>query len=294
MKTYITNIALTFLILANLSCKSKDVKAVMPPKEVVYKEIDSHQLKLNFYYPKKVKTRKKYPAMIFFFGGGWTGGSITQFEDQAKYFSSRGFVTVLADYRVKSRHQTTPFESVKDAKSAIRYLRIHAHEFGIDANRIIASGGSAGGHIAAAASMVPGLNEDGEDLSISTVANALVLFNPVVDMSPEGFANDKVGDRYHEISPMQNVTKTAPPTILFLGTKDKLIPVSVVEKFKSKMEAVGRRCDLHLYQNQPHGFFNKGRQEADRCYIDTVYQTDLFLQSLGYLKGKQTITNEKK
>lgn len=288
-----TIIALILLSIANFGCKTKDIKTVLPPQEVVYKEIDGNKLKLSFYYPDTFKNGEKYPTMIFFFGGGWTGGSIAQFENQAKYFASRGLITVLADYRVKSRHQTTPFESVKDAKSAIRYLRIHAKEYGIDSNKIIASGGSAGGHIAAASSMVSGLNEMGEDLSISTNANALVLFNPVVDMSPEGFANDKVGDRYREISPMQNVTNGAPPTILFLGTEDKLIPVSIVEKFKSKMEAVGSRCDLHLYEGQPHGFFNKGRQEEDRCYIETVYQADLFLQSLDYLKGKETITKDK-
>lgn len=286
MKKHSTILLFLLLFIVNLSCKAKNDTVVLPPKEVVYKEIDGAKLKLSFYYPDTFKNDQKYPTMIFFFGGGWTGGKVTQFEDQAKYFASRGLITVLADYRVKSRHQTTPFESVKDAKSAIRYLRIHNEEFGIDPNKIIASGGSAGGHIAAASSMVTGLNETGEDLSIATIANALVLFNPVVDMSPEGFANDKVGDRYKEISPMQNVTKGTPPTILFLGKKDKLIPVAIVEKFKSKMEAVGSRCDLHLYEGEPHGFFNKGRQEDDRCYIDTVRKADVFLASLGYLQGE--------
>lgn len=281
--------SLFLLTIFSINGQKNDSNKVTLLNEIVYKEIDGHQLKLRFYYPEKFKKTKKHATMIFFFGGGWTGGSMTQFEDQAKYFASRGLVTVLADYRVKSRHKTTPFESVKDAKSAVRYLRIHAEEFGIDTGKIIGSGGSAGGHIAAATGIIEGLEEEGEDLSISSKANALVLFNPVVDMSPEGFANDKVGDRYLEISPMQNVSKEAPPTIFFLGTKDKLIPVSIAEKFKSKMEAIGSRCDLYLYKDQPHGFFNKGRQEADRCYIETVYEADLFLQSLGYLKGKQTI-----
>ncbi|GAA3650155.1 alpha/beta hydrolase [Flavivirga jejuensis] len=294
MVKYLITTLVVLLTTGHVNSQNKDSKETDPLKEVVYKEVDGNKLKLSFYYPNKFNKRKQYPTMIFFFGGGWTGGSTAQFKDQAIYFASRGMITVLADYRVKSRHQTTPFESVKDAKSAIRYLRNHAKEFGIHPNKIIASGGSAGGHIAAASSLVSGLNETGEDVSVSTKANALVLFNPVVDMSPDGFANDKVGDRYLEISPMQNITKGAPPTIIFLGTKDKIIPVSIVEKFKSKMEAVGSRCDLRLYEGQPHGFFNKGRQEADKCYIATVFEADLFLQSLGYIKGEETITKSKK
>ena len=149
-----TIILLVLLAIGNVNCQNKETKVIMPAQEVVYKEIDGYLLKLSFYYPDTFKKGKKYPTMIFFFGGGWTGGSTAQFEDQAKYFASRGLITVLADYRVKNRHNTTPFESVKDAKSAMRYLRIHAKEYGIHPNKIIASGGSAGGHLAAATTML--------------------------------------------------------------------------------------------------------------------------------------------
>ena len=284
----------TILILCLLFAVSsmqgqKDTLVDNSPNEAIYKIIKGDTLKLRFFYPDTFNKSKQYPTMIFFFGGGWTGGKLSQFRDQAQYFASRGMVTVLADYRVKSRHQTTPFEAVNDAKSAIRFLRVHAKAFGVHPDKVIASGGSAGGHLAAAAGMIDGLEEKGENLSVSSKANALVLFNPVVDMSPEGFANDKVGNRYLEISPMQNVKKGAPPTIFFLGTKDKLIPVSIAAEFKRKMEAVGSRCEVHLYKGEPHGFFNKGRQEGDRCYIETVREADFFLQSLGYLNQKDKL-----
>jgi len=93
------------------------------------------------YFPADMDPGRSYPAMVFFFGGGWNGGSTAQFEPHARYFSSRGIVCFLADYRVKKRQQTTPFESLKDARSAIRYLRKNAETFHIDPNKIIAVGG---------------------------------------------------------------------------------------------------------------------------------------------------------
>lgn len=259
-------------------------------KDIIYKTIsDTVDLKMRFHYPRDFKKRKKYPTIVFFFGGGWNGGSILQFEDQAKYFASRGMMSVLVDYRVKSRHGTTPFDAVRDAKSAIRYLRTHAKKLGIAKNMIVASGGSAGGHLAAATALLKGLDEPGEDLTVSSKSNALVLYNPVIDNGPDGFEFKRMGGRHLEISPMHNIRKGAPPTIFFLGTKDKLIPVATAQTYKSKMEAVGSRCDVFLYEDQPHGFFNKGKQEGDKCYLETTREADLFLQSLKYLKGKATL-----
>lgn len=289
--TIITFFLLTF---TQINSQNTYLKKSLPPHKVIYKVVDTTKLTLTFYYPEKFNENKKYTTMIFFFGGGWLGGSTSHFEDQAKYFASRGLITVLADYRVRNKHQTSPFEAVKDAKSAIRYLKISAETFGINPNKIIVAGGSAGGHLAAATTLLTGLNETGEDISISTAANALVLFNPVIDNGPNGYGYERIGERYPEISPLHNITKGAPPTIFFLGDKDRLIPVVTGNDFKLKMEAVGSRCDLFIYENQEHGFFNKGKQKDDEFYIETVYQADLFLQSLGYLKGKQTIKKFKK
>lgn len=277
------------LTMTSVNSQNTPVLKVKPDQELVYKEINGTQLKLSLYNPDGFNKNKKYPTIIFFFGGGWSGGSITQFEDQAQYFASRGMITILADYRVKSRNDTSPFEAVKDAKSAMRYIKIHAKTLHIDTNKIVAAGGSAGGHLAAATTLLPGLDEEGEDLSVSTKANALVLFNPVIDNGPGGYGYERIGDRFLEISPMHNVTKGAPPTIFFLGTKDKHIPVATAESYKAKMEAVGSRCDLFIYENQEHGFFNKNKKDGDKYYNETVRQADLFLASLGYLQGKPTI-----
>ena len=196
-------------------------------------------------------------------------------------------MAVSAEYRVKNKHKTTPRECVEDGKSAVRWLKQNADSLGIDPNRIAAGGGSAGGHVAAATAMVKGFEKADEDKSISCRPNALVLFNPVYDNGPGGYGHTRVKDYWERISPMHNISRTTPPTIVFLGTKDKLIPVATAEKYKKLMVEKGRRCDLHLYEGKSHGFFNYRGDMKD--FYQTVLETDKFLTSLGYLKGPPTL-----
>jgi acetyl esterase/lipase len=180
--------------------------------------------------------------------------------------------------RVKSRQKTTPIEALKDAKSAIRYLRQNAAELGIDPDKIAVSGGSAGGHLAAACSTNLTINDASDDLVFSSQPNALVLFNPVIDNSAEGYGYDRIKDYYPEFSPIHNIRKGFPPTAFFVGTNDNLIPVKTAELFKQKIELVGSRCDLFLYKDQVHGFFNQPILHAD-----ILSKVDAFLQSIGYM-----------
>jgi acetyl esterase/lipase len=257
----------------------------------VFKTVGDTKLYLHIFEPEGHAAKDQRPAAVFFFGGGWNGGSPKQFEPHCRYLASRGLVAITAEYRVKSRHGTSPFECVKDGKSAVRWIRANASQLGIDPNRIAAGGGSAGGHVAAATGNLPGLEEAGEDSKVSSKPNALVLFNPVYDNGPTGYGHDRVKDRYKEISPLHNIRDGAPPTIVFLGTEDKLIPVETAKKFEQKMRSVGSRCDTIFYDGQPHGFFNKGRSE-DKYYVETVQAMDEFLISLGWLKGKPTISRQ--
>jgi acetyl esterase len=256
---------------------------IVDATSVVYKTIGETTLFLYVFNPKDHQQSDKRPAAVFFFGGGWNGGTPTHFEHHCRYLSSRGMVAMVADYRVKSRQGTTPKECVMDGKSAIRWIRSNAMKLGVDPNRIAAGGGSAGGHVAAATGTVKGMEQPEEDTSISSQPNALLLFNPVYDNSPKGYGYSRVKDVFPQISPMHNIKKETPPTIVFLGTKDSLIPVATAKEYKKRMETVGRRCDLHLYDGQPHGFFNYGNQ---KYYLDTVGKMDAFLVSLNYIKAK--------
>ncbi|WP_167618843.1 alpha/beta hydrolase [Maribellus sediminis] len=255
-------------------------------KQIQYKQIDSTALFMQVYQPEAIEPAKKYPALVFFFGGGWNGGSIDQFKPQASYFSQRGLICFLVDYRVNQRQHTTPFESLMDAKSAIRYIREHANRFHIDPSKIIAAGGSAGGHLAAATALIEDYNENTDNLSISCIPNALVLFNPVIDNGPGGYGYDRIGDAYKNFSPLHNIKKSAPPTIFFLGTNDALIPEETAKYYQTVMKKVGSKCELYLYNGQGHGFFNYKNFEY---YKKTVSEADKFLQSLGFLNKEPFI-----
>lgn len=259
-----------------------------PDEKIHYKTVGDVTLNLHVFKPAGHKSSDKRPALLFFFGGGWSGGSPQQFYNQSEYLASRGMVAFAVEYRVKKQHGTAPSACVSDGKSAMRWVRAHAKELGVDPNKIAAGGGSAGGHVAAATALAKGFDAEGEDITVSCRPDALVLFNPVFDNSPEGYGYSRVSEYWEDISPLHNINKTAPPTIVFLGDKDKLIPVRTAEAYKTRMEKVGARCDLHVYENQPHGFFNKAR------YTETVYEMDKFLSSLGFLEGEPTLIPSQK
>ncbi|MBL68942.1 MAG: peptidase S9 [Verrucomicrobiales bacterium] len=253
-------------------------------KVVQYKQVGEAKLFLHVFNPDGHEASASRPAIIFFFGGGWVGGTPKQFETHCRHLASHGMVAITAEYRVKSRNKTTPFACVADGKSAIRFVRTNAGKLGVDPARIAAGGGSAGGHVASATGNCPGLEEKGEDGVVSSKPNALVLFNPVYDNGPKGYGHDRVKTRWKEISPMHNLRKGAPPTIVFLGTQDKLIPVSTGREYDRRMKAIGSRSELHLYDGATHGFFNEGRK-GDH-YADTIKKMDAFLVKLGWLKEK--------
>ncbi len=283
---------LLFAVAEAKPAKSKSVDLDIPnAKEVEYKKIEAGVLRMWIFSPKDHTASDKRPAAVFFFGGGWNGGTPTQFQPHAEYLASRGMVAAIADYRVKSRQGTSPFECVADGKSAVRWLRTNAATLGIDPDRIAAGGGSAGGHVAAAVGNCPGLEQSGEDTSVSSKPNALLLFNPVYDNGPDGYGHSRVKDRWEEISPMHNIRKGAPPTITFLGSKDSLIPVATGELYDKKMKEAGSKSELHVYEGQPHGFFNKSKA-GGVYYVKTVTAMDKFLVFLGWLEGEPTVKAE--
>ena len=264
---------------------------------VTYKTVGETKLALNIFNPEGHKASDSRPAIVFFFGGGWTSGSPRQFEQQCRYLASRGMVAITADYRVASRHHVKAAQCVADAKSAIRYVRAHAAELGIDPKRIAAGGGSAGGHIAGCTGTVPGLDEAGEDKSVSSVPDAMVLFNPALTLGPVdgndfgGFGArvpaERLGAEPIAISPTHNVKAGAPPTIVFHGKADTTVPFATVEVFAAAMKKAGNRCEVAGFEGQQHGFFNFGRGD-NAMFLETLKQADKFLASLGWISGAPT------
>jgi acetyl esterase/lipase len=251
-------------------------------RSFVYKKTKQADLELIAHYPPGWRDSDKRPAIVFFFGGGWTGGKIEQFEPQASHLARRGMVAARADYRVKSRHGVTPKECVEDAKSAVRWLRANAAKLGVDPDRIVAAGGSAGGHIAACTAFTPGLDAEDEDAKTSSKPNALVLFNPVLRFTGipqlmERIDNDETLGK--AISPTWHLTKESPPTLIFFGTADRLAAMG--DEFMKKSKELGHRAELFTAEGQPHGFFNRPPWQEK-----TTQRMDEFLVSVGYLEAK--------
>jgi acetyl esterase/lipase len=277
-------------VLAAALCAGQAKKAVeddgpKPDSKVFKTTADAKgqkvELSLFIFNPANHKPADKRPVIVFFFGGGWVGGSPSQFYPQARHFAARGMVAICADYRIKSKHDTTPFECVADGKSAIRFVRANAAALGVDPERVVASGGSAGGHVAACTGVVPGLDEKRDDAGVSSVPNVMVLFNPVLDTTPTGFGAKQLGDRAKEISPLHHVRAKLPPTLVLHGKADKTVPFTQAEAFQKTMQDAANRCELFAFDGGEHGFFNFGRPGGG--YEAALQAADQFLVSLKYL-----------
>lgn len=250
---------------------------------VVYKEVDGYSLEMVIYKPK-TNAKVKLPAIVFYFGGGWVNGNPDHFQLQAEYFASRGIIAICPDYRTKTKHNTTPFESVKDAKSAMRYLKINSTKIGIDSSKIVASGGSAGGHLAACTALIDNINEESDNLAVSTEPFALVLFNPVVDTGKKGYGQEKLEGREFEISPVHHIRSGVPPTLIMHGKDDTTVPYENVVRFKQIMKQAGNECTLVGYKKQSHGFFNFNKKP--KYFKKTLQKTEAFLETFNLLKGQ--------
>jgi acetyl esterase/lipase len=278
--------AVVFLLAVPLDAGGRAMPDAMP----VYKKVGDVALKLHVFRPAGHPLGDRRPAIVFFHGGGWQHGSPRQFYDHCRYLASRGMVAMTAEYRVKNEHGTSPRECVQDAKSAVRWIRRHADDLGVDPDRLAAGGGSAGGQMAAACGSSEGLNDPADDLEISCRPNAVILFSAVLDTGPDGFVHNWVRKYWRDFSPIDNIDEQTPPTLIFLGTDDGITPVETARRYEKRMQEAGVRCDLHLYENQPHRFYV--RHISESYYRQTLVTADRFLASLGFLEGEPTLELE--
>lgn len=239
------------------------------PRIVPYKKSAKGDLTLHVFSPVG-KPSAPRPAIVFFFGGGWKQGTPLQFYQECHRLSGMGYVAMSADYRTASTHGTSPFEAVADAKSAIRWVRQHAAELGIDPRRVTAGGASAGGHLAAAAGTLPGFDEPDEDGSVSARPDSLLLLYPVIDNGPGGYGEPAVKARFKEFSPLHLAGAGTPPAFIMTGTKDQLVPVASIRAFQEKLTAAGVRCEVDWIEGGGHPlyFYQKGPSPLRDRFIE--------------------------
>ncbi len=251
------------------------------PEVVNYKTIEHGNLSLHIFKPQKKRSEEMKPAIVFFFAGGWKSGSPLQFYRECAYYASKGMVAISVDYRIASVHHSSPYDSFKDAKDAICWIRRNAAKYNIDVNKIVAAGASAGGHLAAATGTI---KTQGERFADScSKPNLLVLYYPVIDNSKEGYRPDDLQKPYEDISPLHNINPDTPPALFILGTKDPYIPVKTAKKFQEEMEVNGVECQLNLIEGAGHPIFYY-RKALTPEYYKIQQLTDDFLRKHGYLQ----------
>lgn len=256
--------------LAELSAEGKEHGY----REFVYKQTPQGELRIYFAMPAGWSPDDSRPALVFFYGGGWSGGKVFACVREAEFFAKRGVVVGLADYRVRKRHGVTPDKCAEDARSAVRWVRANSKTLGIDPERIIAGGGSAGGHIAACTAIPDAPNSDTDDLHVSCIPNGLLLYYPVaslVDDSRAGAFKRLLGEELAlKLSPARHATKSWPPTVMFSGTADIELPNGIL--LHNNAKAAGVSFELYLAQGRGHGIVNA----APRDFGWLQYAADFF------------------
>lgn len=252
-------------------------------KSYIYKKSAGQPREMEIYFPPNHDPAKaKVPGLILFHGGSWGGGTLKQFRVACAYFASRGLVCATVEYQKLNKTEAAklpPGETKKrvcitDAKSAIRWFKQHAGELGIDPQRVIAGGGSAGGHISALATMNPGLNDPADSKDIDTSVVAHLWVNPA-------FSTGDMAEP--EVDVLRHLKAGLPPCIVFFGDQDgwKKGWDIAHEKWKS----LGTKTiELQIAPGQSHSFFNN-----DPWQTVTLIAADRFLVKHGLLAGETTL-----
>ncbi|MCP5061845.1 MAG: alpha/beta hydrolase [Ignavibacteriae bacterium] len=231
-------------------------------KDIVYTTIDSTELKLDIYHSKNITDSA--PLLIFIHGGGWKKGDKHDYLRYLVDFARKGYITATVQYRFVDKVKYPA--QILDIKAAIKWLKNNNEEYFIDLEHVAVIGGSAGGHLALMAgytSDVSEFNEEDDPLDLYKVQAVVDLYGPA-DLTTEyarehstikgfiGKSYAEVPDLYSEASPITYITNDDPPTLIFQGTLDDLVPFSQSDSLKSKLDKVGVPAEYHKLEGWPH------------------------------------------
>ncbi len=271
----------------------------MPTKlsyEVVpFKETPQVHLKMHVFKPEQ----KASAAIVFFVCGGWNGFDLDKYHMQSAYFQSRGILCAIAEVRVMELHGTTPRECVIDAKSAIRFVRAHADEWAFPADKLVASGGSAAGHVSLSTDIIDGFEDETDDQSVSSKPNLICAYNPAVlppldlSTSPQERIDariEKFGseEQLMALSPCEHVREGIIPVLLLHGDADEVTPLADTEYFQQNMLAMGNDTTLHIYPKAGHGFFNYTKA-GNPYFFETTKHFDQWLIKQGFVSDGECV-----
>ncbi len=265
---------------------AQDTAQVKGPTEYTYRTVDGKALKAYVFQPDKPITRRA--AIVLFHGGGWHIGEPQWTFGRARHFAGRGLVAVAIQYRLSDQKSITPLEAMTDARASIRWMRSNATLLGVNPNRIVAFGWSAGGHLAVSTAIFGNSTLP----ELSHAPNALILVSPAVYLESDRWVQRLLGKRATaaSISPVANITKGLPPTLILQGSEDTVTPLKGAQLFRDRMRAAGNNCDLQVYAGVGHLFTPAGIRDDSWPQPDPKVQeqafqkADEFLISLGFMR----------
>jgi acetyl esterase len=234
--------------------KKVETPLTLPGAETfIYHDVKPEPMRLHVFKPKDWKATDRRPALVHFFGGGFVRGVPSQAAGWAKQAAALGLVGVAPDYRVHDRHGTDGTACLADARAAIRWLQDHAAELGIDPQRIVVSGSSAGGHLAlwTAITATPPGSDPAEAPRFKPVA--LLLMWPAADFTLFSAQQDRFGGHAMECSATQHLDAQMPPSLLLHGDKDPTVPYQSSVILHEKLVASGNTCEFITMPGCGHG-----------------------------------------
>jgi acetyl esterase/lipase len=191
-------------------------------RDIVYTPEDWPERVLGDLY--RPRTQRKSPAVLLIHGGGWTGkDGRWQMNPIAIQLARRGYVVLNVTYRLAPRwHYPAPIE---DLREAVKWMRQHAVENGIDPERIATFGYSAGGYLAAFTGLIEGAESARIRAIVAGGAPSDLTFYPGGDLVPQFLdgTQQQIPERFREASPVNYVTRKSPPMFLYHATGDQLV-----------------------------------------------------------------------
>ncbi len=236
---------------------------VVVQDDVEYGRVGDRSLKLDLYSPEKLD--HPVPGLIFIHGGGWTGGDRKDYKYYAVQYAQRGYVVASVGYRFVKE---APYPGcVEDSKCAVRYLRAHAAELHINADKMAVIGGSAGGYLSLMVGYTPDrpeLEGQGGNPGVSSAVAVVVdLYGPtdltvesarnhptVLNFLKKTYAEDPA--LYAAASPITYVKPGIPPTLIFQGTLDNIVPPSQSDELAEKLKSLGLPYWYDCLDGYPH------------------------------------------
>ena len=254
---------------------------------LVYKTAGTQRLKLHFARPSPERFPGPRPCIVFFHGGAWRTGDPKQFMPYAKRLAEVGVIGISAQYRLMGEDDSLPIKAVQDARSALRFVRAKASRLGCDVQRIGAGGGSSGAHlalmaaVAAKAGPAGSIDDTTDDLGVSPRPQALFLMNPPLNL--ERYDRPVPVDQRRQLSPTLQIDASLPPTWIFHGTADKVVPFSQVTEFRDRArELHAGEVTVQAFSGRGHGFFNAKRGDGED-FDATIQGIVAGLRKLGWI-----------